>query len=122
MISSHSVYLWFGESIKINEHYGDCYFGFVKTSGYNKKNKRKIEYPSEPSAIRPVPHSVEIPVPVFARLPCLEVVGYDQLLSDCNDADFEIEQESVRKTFDQHELIDFARDLELSKKTSEIRE
>ena len=59
----------------------------------------EIEYPSLPSAIRPVPHSGEIPVPVFAQLPCLEDVGYDEKLSDSNDADSEIE-DSVRKGFD----------------------
>ena len=34
----------------------------MKTLPYNQKNKCKIEYPSLPSAIRPVPHSDEIPV------------------------------------------------------------
>ena len=60
----------------------------------------EIEYPSLPSAIRPVPNSAEIPVPVFAQLTCLEDVGYDEKLSDSNDADSEIEQDSVRKGFD----------------------
>ena len=49
------------------------------------------------SSIRPVPHSAEIPVPVFAQLPSLEDVGYDEKLSDSNDADFEIEQETVAR-------------------------
>ena len=64
----------------------------MKTSSYNKKNKWKIEYPSLPSAILPVPHSAKIPVPVLPQLSCLEDVGYDEKLSDSNDADFEIEQ------------------------------
>ncbi|GBM30355.1 hypothetical protein AVEN_21474-1 [Araneus ventricosus] len=36
--------------------------------------------------------------------------------SDPNDEDFEIEDDSVRKGFEQHELNDFVRDLGLSKK------
>ena len=54
------------------DHSTDCYFCFVKTSGYNKKNESKIEYPNLLPAIRPMPHSAEIPVPVFEQLPHLE--------------------------------------------------
>ena len=90
-------------------------------SGYDNKNKWKIEHPSLPSAICPVPpHSAEIPVPVFAQLPSPEDVGFDEKLNDSNDAYFGIEQDSVRKGFDQQELSDVARYLGLSKKTSEI--
>lgn len=104
------------------DHSSDCYFCIVKTSGYNKKNKCKIEYPSLLSAIRPVPHSAEIPVPVFNEFHSLEegeyVYGADE--SDSNDEDFEIEDDSVRKGFEQQELNDLVRDLGLSKKASEL--
>lgn len=104
------------------DHSSDCYFCIVKTSGYNKKNKCKIEYPNIPSAIRPVSHSAEIPVPVFKEVPSFEIQEYEcgEDRSDINDEDFEIENNSVRKGFDQHELNDLARDLGLSKKASEL--
>ncbi|XP_039967827.1 sodium- and chloride-dependent GABA transporter 1-like [Bactrocera tryoni] len=104
------------------DHSSDCYFCMVKTSGYNKKNKCKIEYPSLLSAIRPVPHSAEIPVPVFEELPLSELQESvcDDDSSDSNDEDFEIEDDSARKGFDQNELNDLARDLGLSKKASEL--
>ncbi|GLV37563.1 hypothetical protein CBL_20375 [Carabus blaptoides fortunei] len=54
------------------DHTDYCYFCTVKTSGYNKKNKCNIEYPNLSSAIRPVPHSPEIPVPAFVTLPTLQ--------------------------------------------------
>ena len=72
----------------------------LNIQGYHKKNKCKIEYPSLPSAIRPVPHSAEIPVPVFVQLLSIENLDYDEKLSGSNDADFEIEDDSVRKRFD----------------------
>lgn len=53
-------------------HVDDCYFCLVKTSGYNKKNNHKITYPSLDSAIRPVPHSNEIPVQVYNGFPSEE--------------------------------------------------
>ena len=43
-------------------------FCFVKTSGYNKKNKSKIEY----SSLGPVPHLAKILVPNFVQLHSLQ--------------------------------------------------
>ena len=77
------------------DHSTDCYFCLVKTSGFNKKNKSKTEYPNLLSAIRPMPHSAEIPVPVFEQLPYLEDLSDDEERSDSNDADFEIHEDSV---------------------------
>ena len=50
----------------------------MKTPGFNKKNKSKIEYPNLLSAIRPMPHSADIPVPVFEQLPYLEDLSDDE--------------------------------------------
>ena len=55
-----------------------------------------------------MPHSAEIPVPVFVQLLSLENLDYNEELSGSNDADFEIEDDSVRKGFDQHEINDLA--------------
>ena len=66
-----------------------------------------------------MPHSAEIPVPVFEQLPDLEDLSDDEERSDSNDADFEIHEDSVRRGFGQHELNDLARDLGLSKKLQE---
>ena len=52
-----------------NNHVTDCYFCMVNTTGVWKKNRHKITYPNIPSAIRPIPHSEEVPVPVFKGLP-----------------------------------------------------
>lgn len=44
-------------------HFDDCYFCVCKVSGFNMKNKKHIVYPCLPSAITPVPHGPDIPVP-----------------------------------------------------------
>jgi hypothetical protein len=44
-------------------HYDDCYFCMVNFAGYNKKNKQGITHPNLLSAIRPVPHGPDFPVP-----------------------------------------------------------
>lgn len=67
-----------------------------------------------------MPHSDEIPLPVFKQLPPLEDLCYVEKRSDSNNADFEIHEDSVRREFDQHDLNDLACNLGLSKKASEI--
>ena len=47
------------------DHITNCYFCLVNAMGVGKKNRRKISYPSISSAIRPVPHSDDLPVPIF---------------------------------------------------------
>lgn len=94
-----------------------CYFCMIKLSAYNKINKYKIKYPSSPSTIHLVPHSAEIPEPVFKELLFLKIQEYEsgEDQSDSND-DFEIVVDSIRKGYKQHELNDLAWNLGLSKK------
>ena len=46
------------------DHITDWYFCLTKTKSYNQRNRKKILYPNLPSAIRPVPHSADLPVPI----------------------------------------------------------
>ncbi|GBN58841.1 hypothetical protein AVEN_120876-1 [Araneus ventricosus] len=73
--------------------------------------------PRDHSTICPVPHSAEIPLAVFKELPSLEIQEYESCedRSDPKDEEFEIENYSVRKGFEQHGLNDLARDLRLFK-------
>ena len=48
-------------------HATDCYFCMTNVKGMNKKNKNMIKYPDIPSAIRPVPHSDDLPIPIPPR-------------------------------------------------------
>ena len=71
-----------------NNHVTDCYFCMVNTTGVGKKNKHKITYPNFPSAIRPVPHSDDVPVTVFKGLPSLDDkdIGHDTSEQDSCDS------------------------------------
>ncbi|GBM22550.1 hypothetical protein AVEN_183980-1 [Araneus ventricosus] len=84
---------------------------FAKTSRYTKCKAAPNDWPT-------VPHSAAITVPVFKELPSLEIQEYesDEDLSDSNDEDFEIENDSVRKGFEQHEVDD----LGLSKSAEQL--
>ena len=43
----------------------DCYFCAVRITVLKSKTRSSIKYPSLPSAIQPVPHTDELPVPNF---------------------------------------------------------
>jgi len=47
-----------------SNHNSDCYFCLTPpvASGMNRKKKQSIDYPNIPSAIRPVPHGVDLPM------------------------------------------------------------
>ena len=108
------------------DHYSDCYLCGIKTKGIKRKNRTSLTYPSLDSAIRPVPHSEELPIPVFEGLPQLESVlsSEDDLFSTNSEttiADNAFPPSLLLpQLFSQNELNDLARDLNLSKESSEL--
>lgn len=103
-------------------HTTDCYFCSVDVRGFNTKNKTKISYPNLSSAIRPVPHSSEIPVPHPPS-------SLDDIRSDLEDGDTLPHQDESSsdfsvdegpQPFSQSELNDLVRDLGLSKDAAEL--
>ena len=44
-------------------HADDCYFCLTNINGFNASSRKKIKYPNLRSAMRPVPHSDDLPVP-----------------------------------------------------------
>ena len=44
-------------------HADDCYFCLTNNTGFNASSRKKIKYPNLWSAMRPVPHSDDLPVP-----------------------------------------------------------
>jgi hypothetical protein len=102
-------------------HYDDCYFCMVNVTGYNKKKKKKgIKYPNLLSAIRPVPHGSDLPVP---SLP--------DNLSDESESSF-LQPHTEEMYFEPHqydrpihkftqsELNDLITELQLTKEKSEL--
>jgi len=45
------------------DHTSDCYFCITQIKGISIKSKHTVKYPNLPSAIRPVPHSEDLPTP-----------------------------------------------------------
>lgn len=108
------------------DHISDCYFCLVNTKGVGKKNRHKIAYPSIPSAIRPIPHSKQVPVPVFNGFDSSDDEEHEnchmtlqEIISETEDSS-DVIQSSDPQQFSQPELNDLIRDLGLSKKAAEI--
>ena len=103
------IFLWDNDC-----HVDDCYFCLTKTSGYSKKTQQKLSYPNLDSAIRPVPHSHEIPVPVFTELPSLEdeddICESDENHGYASDTDFVNISTKEHENFNQAKLNDLIRD------------
>lgn len=99
-------------------HVTDCYFCMTNVKGINKKNKNKIQYPDIPSAIRPVPHSDDLPIP----RPPLQLDDLSESESDAaSDSDDEYKAaESEPKLLSQDDLDDLIRDLDLPKASAEV--
>ena len=106
-------------------HVDDCYFCLINMKGYNRKNKHHVSYPNLDSALRPIPHSDQIPVPAFTNLPELEEEGFisssDQSQGE-EDVDFQSASCLSDKPmlFNQLELNDLVRDLYLPKQSAEL--
>ena len=45
-------------------HVDDCYFCLTNISGFNASSRKKIKYLNHRSAMKPVPHSDDLPVPI----------------------------------------------------------
>lgn len=105
-------------------HHDDCYFCMTNVTGFSSKNKNKIVYPNIPSAMRPVPHGEDLPVPL-APASWQEISSSEE---DCSEAagsskddDFFPEKSSGEPhLISQVELNDLVRELYLSKQQAEL--
>ena len=118
-------------------HFDDCYFCMTNLVEKEPKNNRKnILYPSIPSAARKIPHSDEKPVPVFKELLDIPISAASlapdpapeeltesdsnpESLDDGNDIDYH-ECSSEPNRFNQDDLSDLIRDLNLPKEFAEL--
>lgn len=109
------------------DHVTDCYFCLTNIIGHTSKTKKTIVYPNLPSALRPVPHSVDLPVPEKPD-------NYELNISDESDTENAVMDSEVAPQdteyippnsnaihkMTQCELNDLIRDLELPKRKAEL--
>lgn len=91
-------------------------------TGINKKNKHIVVYPDIPSAIKPIPHGPEVPVPSSPDGAHLQEDVEDMELHDTDMSTTFQPSCSIRlpKPLTQNQLNDLTRDLGLSKEHAQL--
>ena len=114
---------------ELKDHSTDCNFCLVNIKGVGRKSRQNISYPSIPSAIRPVPHSDRFPPPVFngfvssdeaSESEREEFMECEYKETDTKSEDSSFETKLAYHQFNQSELNDLVRDLDLSKQAAEL--
>ena len=110
-------------------HADDCYFCLTNITGFNASSRKKIKYPNLRSAMRPVPHSDDLPVPTPPVNKDLS--SSDEEMPSREDSAESKSLEDIESTYSgtsgnephwitQEDLNDLARDLYLQKQQSEL--
>ncbi|GFW45866.1 uncharacterized protein TNCV_4495861 [Trichonephila clavipes] len=103
-------------------HSDDCYFCSCSVQGFNLKNRKNNSYPTiKRSAIRPVPHGPDLPIPsppdtLDNILDDLNQISH--ISSDSDDGYYPGTNDP--ELFPQSNLNDLVRDLGLSKDTAGV--
>ena len=101
-------------------HHDDCYFCVVKINGINPGNRSKWSYPNLSSAQRPQLKSREVQPSTSTSSDDTNLCEREQnISSDDSDPDYKCSL-SDPQPFNQKELNDLVRDLNLPKESSEI--
>jgi hypothetical protein len=106
-------------------HFNDCCFCLTNTEGFSKKQKHKIQYPTMPSALKPVPHGEGLTVPNQPlNWDGINISDDDEQLTEIppgtSDAVYSLETSGEPHRVNQNELNDLVRDLGLSKQQAEL--
>lgn len=104
-------------------HSNDCYFCSCTVQGFNLKNRKDIPYPTNiSSAIRPVPHGPDLPIPPPPdSLDNILEDDLDQMpYNNSDDEDSYNPDTNDPELFSQSDLNDLVRDLGLPKDSAEV--
>ena len=103
------------------DHITDCYFCMINLKGINRKNKYNVQYPDVPSAIRPIPHSRDLPVPELdVKMEYSSYSEHSHMTVVSGDDTFKPEEGDQPVSLTQAELNDLARDQNLSKDSAQL--
>ena len=103
------------------DHIKDCHFCMINLKGINHKNKHHVQYLNIPSAIRPIPHGPNLPVP--------EPDGNIKYSSDSENSDmtvapradaYKTEEDDQPVSLTHAELNNLTQDLNLSKEPVQL--
>jgi hypothetical protein len=114
--------------METSNHISDCYLCLTPVaSGTNRKKKQRIVYPNMPSAIRPMPHEEDLPLPEPPKEYNLDSEMEEEDTEktgpheeEPTDPDFQGPASGSLHKLIQDELNDLVRDLELPTVKAEL--
>ena len=115
-----SEFQWFG--VKPRDHSNDYYFCTCNVKDFNDKSKKGITHPDLPSAIQPIPHSPDFPVPIPPKNSS-DLFDSDTASSSespLQSDEFTCETSDAPELFTPRQLNDLVRDFNLPKDASEL--
>ena len=104
-------------------HLDDCYLCMTNVAGISSKSKDNIKYPHLPSAIQSIPHSADLPPPLFTSLPELvdePVSSTSEESSSEDDCCKPLADNKPPVLITQTFLNDVVRDLNLPKESAKL--
>ena len=114
---------------ELTDHVNDCYFCLTPSikKGFNRKKKSVLEYPNIPSAIRPVPHSDELPIPEPRKIDLLssdnaESIEECSVSEPCTSKNKKFGITTEPHLINESKLNDLVRNLDLPKVKAELLE
>ena len=109
------------------DHVNDCYFCLTPSikKGFNRKKKSVIEYPNILSAILPVPHSDELPIPEPREIDLLSSDNAESseecsVSEPCTSRNKKFGITTEPHLINESKLNDLVRDLDLPKVKAEL--
>ncbi|KAJ8667721.1 hypothetical protein QAD02_009384 [Eretmocerus hayati] len=105
-------------------HPEDCYFCQCPTQGFNRKNRKLIQYPEFTKSQRPLRHGPDLPIPPapWSRQEDLneDHDSGNETIDSSDLAEYEEGPKASPQLFDQQSLNDLVRDLGLTKEKSQL--
>ena len=102
------------------DHVTDCYFCLTKVQGHSSKTRHLIAYADVSSVVKTVPHQEDFPVPSPPSTAANEKEIEEQITSSDSSDEYTPDVDSSPLLVNQARLNDLVRELNLTKRNSEI--
>jgi hypothetical protein len=104
------------------DHVTDCYFCMTNLNGINGKKKHHVKYPNVISAIKPIAHGPDLPIPDpdFSMESIPDTPEVIDTYDTDEGSDYDNNVSTRPKLLTQGQLNDLTRDLNLSKESAQL--
>ena len=103
------------------DHIMDCYFCMINLKGINHKNKHHVQHPDVPSAIKAIPHSLDLPIPEpDGNMEYNSDSEHSDMIAVAGDYTYKPEEDNKPIPLTQAELNNLTRNLNFSNESAQL--